>query len=84
MTYFEELVELDAQSRRVRARTEEGLELDRRIKELVFAEESPEFSEAQCKLIWDQAWERGHSHGYTAVASEYQDLADWVRKFQSL
>lgn len=84
MSYFEELQAIDAESMRLRARSAEHRELTRRAQELVFAEHSPEMSPEQCELIWDQAWERGHSHGYHEVASEYQDLVDWVRRFQSL
>lgn len=84
MSYFEELQAISDESLRVPARTAEDRELTRRAQELVFAEHSPEMSREQCELIWDQAWERGHSHGYHEVASEYQDLADWVRRFQSL
>lgn len=84
LSYFEALQAIDAESLRVRARSDEARELTRRAQELVFAEHSPEMSAEQCSLLWDQAWERGHSHGYHEVASEYQDLADWVRRFQAL
>lgn len=29
--------------------------------------------------VWNMAWDRGHSAGYTEVASEYEDLAELVK-----
>ena len=84
MDYYEELSELDARLMRTRARTPEHVELEGRVMDLVFGEVSPEMSREKCELIWSQAWERGHSHGYHEVASEYQDLVDWLRKLDAV
>lgn len=84
MGYYEELTELDARSMRLRQRTPEMVQLHGQIMDLVFAEHSPEMSREKCELIWSQAWERGHSLGYHEVASEYQDLVDWLDKLEAL
>lgn len=30
------------------------------------------------KKVWDMAWDRGHSNGYSEVAIQYDELADLV------
>lgn len=44
---------------------------------------APDFTLAQGLLIYSQAYQAGHSNGYTEVESEYQDITEFIRSFNA-
>lgn len=36
------------------------------------------------QLIWEKSWERGHSHGFSEVAIEFDEYIDFVNAVRSL
>ncbi|MFE6967209.1 hypothetical protein ACFVAJ_19145 [Agromyces sp. NPDC057679] len=45
-----------------------------------YAEDLPE---AVAPIIFERAWEDGHSSGYSEVESQYVDLAEFARKVRA-
>lgn len=44
----------------------------------------PELSDEQFQCIWGEAWENSHSYGYDEVASTFDDLYSFVKRFRKL
>lgn len=82
--FHPKLNELSERVYKLRGHSQEKAELEQQISDLVFKEYSPHMSPEKCELIWSRAWEDSHSTGYHAVAMEYGELIEWLKRVEAL
>ena len=44
-------------------------------------EDYPELSNSQFSCIWEEAWEDSHSYGYDEVASNFEDIYSFIKRY---